>query len=153
MRFPRPLCSGLLGAAVLAGCASPPRTDLAALPGKDACFWTSSLSDWTVVDDSTLLVTAPLPRDTYLVKLFAPIPDLRFHERLGFQSDDGDPARFCRQNGYVIAPGPVPQRWPVVAVQALTLAEAKQLLAHAGSPAPHSMDKPEQTPAKKEPRP
>jgi hypothetical protein len=75
---------------------------------------------------------------------------LRFHWRLGFQTDDGDPGRFCRHNGYVIALGPVAQRWPVVAVQALTPEEAKQLLAHAGSPAPHQMDKPESAPPKKE---
>lgn len=130
----------LLGASLVAGCAShmqsPPARaapEVPHLPGKEACFWTNSISDWTVLDDSTLIVTAPLPNDTYLVKLFAPIPDLAFRQRLGFQSEPAEPGRFCRESGYVFELGPVPQRWPVVAVRALTPEEAKQLLNRVGA--------------------
>ena len=116
----------------LAGCASQPRTDLAHLPGKDACFWTRTIFDWTVIDDSTVLVRAPSANDTYLLKLFAPIPGLKFHQVLGFQGGDGMPGQFCRQNGYVIARGPPgPDRLPVVAVRSITAAQAKQILANA----------------------
>ncbi len=126
---------GLL-ALVLAGCAAQPRRPLN-LPGKNACFWTRTIFDWTVLDDSTILVHAPSPRDSYLIKLFAPIPGLKFHEELGFQGGDGQPGQFCRENGYVVARGPVPDRQPVIAVQALTAGEAKQLLGGSGAPAPH----------------
>ena len=146
------LCALCVG--IVAGCAShtrpesaQPRHEPDTLPGKDACFWTSEISDWTVLDDSTLIVTAPLPKDSYLVKLFAPIPDLAFRQRLGFQSEPGDPGRFCRDNGYVLELGPVPQRWPVVAVRALTAEEAKQLLARAGgAPARPPVKPPSQAP-------
>jgi len=128
----------LLGAS-LAGCAAQPRRELASLPGRDACFWTRTLFDWTVLDDSTLLVHAPTPNDAYLVKLFAPIPDLKFHDALGFQGGNGPPGQFCAQNGAVIAGGPVPEREPVIAVRALTAAQARQLLAGAGSTKSHRM--------------
>jgi hypothetical protein len=138
----------LLGASLFAGCASHPQPAPKApepehLPGKEACFWTNSISDWTVLDDSTLIVTAPLPKDAYLVKLFAPIPDLSFRQRLGFQSEAGEGGRFCRENGYVFELGPVPQRWPAVAVRALTPEEARQLLNRAGGPASHRAGSPE----------
>jgi hypothetical protein len=133
----RYLLLGLLGLC-LAGCASQPRRDLANLPGKNACFWTRTLFDWTVVNDSTILVHAPSPRDAYLIELFYPIPGLTLDEVvLGFQGGDGEPGQFCRENGYVIVPGPVRDREPVIAVQALTPDEAKQLLASTRGRAPH----------------
>jgi len=121
----------------LGGCASQPRRELAHLPGTTGCFWTRNIFDWTVLDASTVLVHSPGPRDAYLIKLFAPIPDLRFHEVLGFEGGDGHPDQFCTDNGYVIVRGPVPQREPVVAVRVLSPLEARQLLAGAGHPAPH----------------
>lgn len=130
---------GLLGLC-LVGCASQPRHELANLPGKNACFWTRTIFDWTVINDSTILVHAPSPRDAYLIKLFYPIPGLTLDEiSLGFQGGDGEPGQFCRENGYVISPGPVREREPVIAVQAITPGEAKQLLASAGGRAPHRM--------------
>lgn len=120
----------------LTGCASQPRSDLANLPGKRACFWIRNVFDWTVLNETTLLVHSP-PSDAYLIKLFAPIPDLKFHEALGFEGGDGEPGRFCTDNGYVIVRGAVPQREPVIAVQALTPGEAQQVLARAGHTTPH----------------
>ena len=128
---------GLLGLC-LVGCASQPKQAAAPLPGKNACFWTSTIYDWTVINDSTILVHAPSPRDAYLVKLFYPIPGLTLDQvSLGFQGGDGEPGQFCRENGYVISPGPVREREPVIAVHALTPGEAKQLLASAPGHAPH----------------
>ena len=52
-------------------------TLLANLPGKPACFWKSNFQgDWTVLNDSTLIVRAPLAQDAYVVKLFEPVFDL-----------------------------------------------------------------------------
>lgn len=133
----RVTCSRLVLATVtaleLAGCASsPPRpAQNANLPGTDACFWTRDVYDWTVLDDSTLIVNAPGPGTYYLVKLFAPIPDLSFRMQLGFESKGGLLDRFCRDNGYVITRGVLRDREPVVAVQSLSRPEAMQLLAKA----------------------
>ena len=105
---------GLLGLC-LVGCASQPKQAAAPLPGKNACFWTSTIYDWTVINDSTILVHAPSPRDAYLVKLFYPIPGLTLDQvSLGFQGGDGEPGQFCRENGYVISPGPVREREAIV---------------------------------------
>jgi hypothetical protein len=142
----RYLALGLLGLG-LVGCASEPRHELAHLPGKNACFWTRTIFDWTVINDSTILVHAPSPRDAYLIKLFYPIPGLTLDEvALGFQGGDGEPGQFCRENGYVISPGPVREREPVIAVRAITPAEAKQLLASAGGRVPHRMASKSATP-------
>ncbi len=118
----------------LAGCASrdpsnaAPRTqDDAALPGTDACFMTRTAYDWTVLDNSTLIVNAPGPHDYYLVKLFAPVPELAFQTRLGFESRGGELDRFCRDNGYVISRHSLRIREPVAAVRAITEAQARQL--------------------------
>lgn len=130
----------------LASCSShPPRatgpvTAKDTLPGKDACFWTRSLQDWTVLDDSTLLVHAPLAKDAYLVKLFAPIFGLSFHETLGFEAGGGSPGQICSQTAYVIAGnagGGIPDRQSISAVRALTPAEAKRLLASRGTSTTH----------------
>jgi Family of unknown function (DUF6491) len=126
----------LLITGIVARSAQPSR-DLAKLPGKDACFWTRNLEGWTVLNDSTLIVHAPPSQDAYLIKLFAPIQGLQFHEQLGFEGGDGDPGQICRDNAYVIAGGSVPQREPVVAMRTLSRAEAAQLIRANGAPAPH----------------
>ena len=135
------LCLG----AVLAGCAAQPRTPPGPLPGQDACFWKANIFSWTVLDPSTLIVQAPGPRDAYLVKLFAPIPDLAFHEALGFEAGAGEPGRFCQYNGYVLAPGILPDRQPVTAVRALTPQETKDLLAAHGQGRTHQPRKKEES--------
>jgi hypothetical protein len=106
----------------------------AALPGTEACIFTANLFDWTVLDESMLIVYAPLHREPYLVKLFAPMFDLTFRETLGFEDTEHN-GQLCKGD-YVIARGDVPQRMTISSVRALTQAEAKQLIADSKHPAP-----------------
>src|ERR1700752_1290044 len=117
-RYIRCALVGFLGCGLVA-CATQPRQEFADLPGKDVCFWTRNLYDWTVIDDSTLIVHAPMPRDAYLIKLFAPIAGLDFHNRLGFQGGPSGPDQICGEDAYVVVGGPVPQREPITAVRTL----------------------------------
>ena len=124
-----------LPALVLSLCAAcaapaPAHTGGAALPGKDACIFTVNLSDWVVLDESTLIVYAPLRRQPYLLKLFAPISGLGFRESLGFE-DTVHSGQLCRGD-YVIARGDIPQRMPISALRLITPDEAGRLRAAAG---------------------
>ena len=113
-------------------------TKLENLPGKPACFWKSSFQgDWTVLNDSTLIVHAPLPKDAYVIKLFEPVFSLSFHQELGLE-DREHSGQIC-DNGddYLLVPGWQPPQVPIVAVRALTMAEQEQLLRAAGMPVPH----------------
>lgn len=136
-------------AAVAAGCETPqPRTAAQAeldrltklenLPGKPACFWKSNFDgDWTVLNDSTLIVRAPLPKDAYVIKLFQPVFDLSFKQALGFE-DKEHTGRICNDTADSLrVPGWQPPQVLIVAVHALTLAEENQLLKAAGKPARH----------------
>jgi hypothetical protein len=120
----------------LAACASHPPQSLANLPGKESCFWTSTVFTWTVLDDSTLIVDAPM-NTPYLVKLLSPIPQLRFLERIGFDNGPGAIGQFCSTSGYIVARGQFGQRTPATAVRALSPQQAQQLIAAAKSPPPH----------------
>ena len=99
------------------------------LPGTEACIFTVNLNDWTVVDNSTLIVYAPLRKDPYLVKLFEPIFDLQFRESLGFEDIEHN-GQLCKGD-YVVARGDIPHRTPIIAVRALTPDQAKQIIAAA----------------------
>jgi hypothetical protein len=99
------------------------------LPGTEACIFTVNLNDWTVIDNSTLIVYAPLRKDPYLVKLFEPIYDLQFHESLGFEDIEHN-GQLCKDD-YVVARGEIPRRTPITAVRALTPDQAKQIIAAA----------------------
>ena len=72
--------------------AAPPE----ALPGTPGCFWLKSFNDWTVLNDSELIVHAPLTQDAYLVKLFQPVFGLNYYFNLGFVD--------VMQNGYICGP-------------------------------------------------
>ncbi|HEY3850937.1 MAG TPA: DUF6491 family protein, partial [Steroidobacteraceae bacterium] len=83
-------------AAIAVGCATTAQspqakaldnlTKVENLPGKGGCFWKSNFQgDWTVLNDSTLIVHAPLPKDAYVIKLFEPVFDLSFKQGLGFE--------------------------------------------------------------------
>ena len=136
-------------AAIAAGCATTAQspqsraaldnlTKVENLPGKAACFWKSSFQgDWTVLNDSTLIVHAPLPKDAYVIKLFEPVFSLSFKQGLGFE-DREQTGQIC-SNGddYLLVPGWQPPQVPIVAVHAVTMAEQDQLLQAAGKPVPH----------------
>lgn len=137
-------------AAIAAGCATtaqpPPSkanldnlTKVENLPGKASCFWKSTFQgDWTVLNDSTLIVRAPLPKDAYVVKLFEPVFNLSFKQGLGFE-DREHTGQICNDgDNYLLVPGWQPPQVPIVAVHALTMAEQGQLLQAAGKPIPHT---------------
>jgi Family of unknown function (DUF6491) len=136
-------------AAIAAGCATTSQspqsraaldnlTKVENLPGKAACFWKSSFQgDWTVLNDSTLIVRAPLPKDAYVIKLFEPVFDLSFKQGLGLE-DREHTGQICNDgDDYLVVPGWQPPQVPIVAVHALTMAEQDQLLRAAGKPVPH----------------
>jgi hypothetical protein len=126
---------GLFSPLILAfvGCAingaGAPHAPPPPLPGTEACIFTVNLNDWTVIDNSTLIVYAPLRKDPYLVKLFEPIFDLQFRESIGFEDIEHN-GQLCKDD-YVVARGEVPQRTPIIAVRALRPEQAKQLIAAA----------------------
>src|SRR5580658_10308079 len=107
----------------------------APLPGTDACVFMSLVSDWVVIDASTLIVYAPLRKDAYLLKLFEPVPELNFKQRVGFEDSDHD-GQLCGNGAdyLVVRDDTVPQRVPIVAFRKLSPAEAKQLLPAAKAP-------------------
>jgi hypothetical protein len=124
-------------------------TKLENLPGKPACFWKSSFQgDWTVLNDSTLIVQAPLPKDVYVIKLFEPVFDLSFKERLGFE-DREHTGQICNDgDDYLVVPDWQPPQVPIVAVHSLTMGEHDQLLQAAGKPLAHPHLAPESAPPK-----
>jgi hypothetical protein len=133
-------------AVITVGCASTPHTPATALdnltkvenlPGKPACFWKSNFQgDWTVLNDSTLIVHAPLPKDIYVIKLFEPVFSLKFKEGLGLD-DREHTGQICNDgDDYLLVPGWQPPQVPIVAVHALTTEEQAHLLQVAGKPVP-----------------
>lgn len=114
-------------------------TKAANLPGKPACFWKANFQgDWTVLNDSTLIVHAALPQDAYVIKLFEPVFGLGFRLRLGFV-DREHTGQICDQgDDYLQVPGGQPPQVPITAVRALTASEQNELLQAAGMPVPHS---------------
>ncbi len=114
-------------------------TKLENLPGKPACFWKSNFQgDWTVLDESTLIVRAPLPQDAYVVKLFEPVFNLGFKQGLGFE-DKEHTGQICNQgDDYLLVPGWQPPQVPIVAVRALSRDEEDHLLVAAGLPVPRA---------------
>jgi hypothetical protein len=139
MKYPGLCCVAIsLALLDLSGCASthaqtanaqsPPSAPVADLPtiGTEACFWIRDVRHWDVIDPSTLIVYAPMPKEAYLVKLLQPIPDLSFHLALGFEDTD-HMGRVCRIGSLVSVGQPMPWRAPVAAVRALTPDEVKQL--------------------------
>ncbi len=65
-----------------AGDAEPPKER-----GRD-CLFASQPSSWRVLDKQTLILWGPSQRDAYLVKLFSPVPDMKFSVTLAVI--DGD---------------------------------------------------------------
>jgi hypothetical protein len=121
-------------AITLSACASRPRPDLANLPGTDACFWTANVRDWTVIDNTTLVVDAPGAGNVYLVKLIFPLPGLQYHEGLSLHARAGY-GRICSNGASVSVGGSVPENRAIIAVRHLSAAEAARLRGHAPAPA------------------
>lgn len=160
MQFHRLLINSAVGAlaAITVGCASAVEpapsildrlTKVENLPGSAACFWKSNFEgDWTVLNDSTLIVHAPLPKDAYLIKLFEPVFALGFKQGLGFE-DRERTGQICNNgDDYLVIPGWQPPQVPIVAVHALTTAEEAQLLQAAGRPLPRPHAPAQPAPAK-----
>ena len=143
------IAAGML-AAIAVGCTTtvqaPPSsanleslTKVANLPGKAACFWKANFQgDWSVLNDSTLIVHAPLPKDAYVIKLFEPVFSLSFHQSLGFEDREHTGQICSNGDGYLVVPDWQPPQVPIIAVHALTPAEENQLLKAAGKPITHS---------------
>jgi hypothetical protein len=103
----------------------------AELPGKPGCFLVRNVQDWTVIDDSTLIVHAPLKQNAYLVKLFRPVQALDVYLQLGFQ-DVERTGRICDSSrDYLFVRDYTPSKIPIVAVRELTMPEQALLLAGA----------------------
>jgi hypothetical protein len=112
----------------------------APLPGTDACVFIRNVGDWQVIDQTTMMVYAPLRKDAYLLKLFEPVPELDFHERVGFE-DTAHNGQLCGGDYLLIRDEIAPRRVPIVAFRKLTPDEAKQLLSaskSAAKPVDHS---------------
>ncbi len=73
-----------------------------------------------------------------MIKLFEPVFDLGFHQRLGF-IDREHTGQICNDgDDFLEVPGGEPPQVPISAVRALTRAEQDELLQAAGLPVPHS---------------
>ena len=144
----RIMALAVMGAA-LAGCAtSAPESSgagaqrtAAALPGTPGCFWLRNFDgSWTVLSQTELIVYAPLTGDNaYLVKLFQPVINLKFDERLGFE-DVEHTGRICNgADDYVVVPNYEPHRITITAVRHLSKPEIVQLLRSHGQKVPKSL--------------
>jgi len=80
----------------LVGCASANEAsgDSADKPGSDECIFFSTLYDWRVLDDASMVLWAPGKRDAYLVELSLPLMGLRFADTLAF-IDGNEDHRLC----------------------------------------------------------
>lgn len=127
-------------AGVLLGCASSPRDNRAAghravsrntapLPGKPGCFWVTDFNNsWTALNDGELIVYDPL-FGPYLMKLFEPVPNLKYRHQLGFEASPPDRHRICSSSmDYLLVRHFRSGRVPIVAVRKLTRAQERQLL-------------------------
>jgi hypothetical protein len=109
------------------------------LLGKPGCFYLRSFNDWTVLDESNLLVHASLEKNGYQVKLFQSVSGLKFHVALGFE-DVEHTGRICdASRDYLLVRDYTPPRIPVVVVHELTMDEQVQLLKAAGKTVSHTM--------------
>jgi hypothetical protein len=100
--------------------------ETAPLPGKEVCIYQVNIGSWKVLDDRTLLVTAPTGGYQYLIKLFGSVPSLAFQEALGFEDGDHN-GQLCSNGDRLHIGGPVPQDMPITAIRSLSAEEAKQL--------------------------
>ena len=126
-----------LAAASVSGCASSrahSERAAAPLPGTEACVFIRNISDWDVIDPTTMIVYAPQRKDAYLLKLFAPVPELDFKQRVGFEDSDHN-GQLCGFGDDLVVHDEIgAQRTPIVAFRKLTPEQLRQLLPPAKSP-------------------
>jgi hypothetical protein len=127
-----------LAAVAASGCASSRAASERAatpLPGTDACVFIRNIYDWQVINPTTMIVYAPLRKDAYLLKLFAPVQDLDFKERVGFEDSDHN-GQLCGFGDDLVVRDEIgARRTPIVAFRRLTPEQLRQLLPPAKSPA------------------
>lgn len=107
----------------------------AQLPGKPACFRVADFGgSWAVLNDSELIVPDPVFSRWYLIKLSAPVFDLRFklREHVVFEPYPPDTELICSSSAsstdYLRVPHWGLGRVAILAVRELTVAERQQLL-------------------------
>lgn len=151
--------AGILGAALTACATTAPDTapppapavgtaapaaarGTAALPGKPACFWLINFDgSWTALNQTELIVYAPLTAPPYLIKLFEPVINLKFDQRLGFE-DSEHTGKICdTTQDDLLVPDYEPHRIPIVAVRQLSKSEQVQLLKANGLKVPRNLQK------------
>jgi hypothetical protein len=98
----------------------------APLPGTDACVFIRKVYDWVVIDASTLIVYAPLRKDAYLLKLFAPVQELDFKQRVGFEDSDHNGSCAATAAILVVRDEIGPRRVPIVAFRKMTPEQANR---------------------------
>lgn len=91
----------LLGLAVGLSIGNAYATDADASKGRE-CLFSSQPRSWRVLDQQNLVIWGASQKDAYLVKLFAPVQDLRFTETLAFIDDDHN-GMICGSGGDKIA--------------------------------------------------
>jgi hypothetical protein len=126
---------GALAAAACATSRTQPERVAAPLPGTDACVFIRNVSDWDVIDSTTMIVYAPQRQDAYLLKLFAPVPELNFKQRVGFEDSDHNGQLCGNGDNLVVRDEGSSWRTPIVAFRKLTPEQAKQLVQAGKSPA------------------
>jgi hypothetical protein len=126
----------VLAAVAASGCASSragSQRAATALPGTDACVFIANINDWQVIDPTTMIVYAPLRKDAYLLKLFAPVQDLDFKQRVGFEDSDHN-GQLCGFGDDLVVHDEIgARRTPIVAFRRLTPEQLRQLLPPAKS--------------------
>lgn len=96
------------------------------------CLFSRTISNWQVVDNETLIVSAPTRKSQYLVKLWHPVFGLKSEFTLGFQDGNND-GQFCDYGrDAIIVNGPAgAERYNIRSVRRLDEGEAQALLAQA----------------------
>lgn len=144
----------VMAAAALTACATAPAGaggaagatahTAAPLPGKPACFWLSNFDgSWTALNQSQLIVYAPLTSNPYLIQLFPPVFNLTFAQRLGFLDAERSGMICNNAQDELVLPGFQfqPHRITITAVRQLSKAQERQLLLQNGvrvPPAKHT---------------
>ena len=117
-------------AAAAVALAQPEPSPPAAKPAKPAkqCVYERDVNGWNDVDDTTVILSARVS-DRYLVKLFAPCPEIRHAEVIGFRNRGSD--WVCTGDTfdlYVREPGmSFPRHCPVVSMTPISREEATAL--------------------------